>query len=242
MASFLYFFPQTRINTVKDIHAKHGLADVLNGASLDVRKVLNNGCGGLDGTVVSAHTVHGKQPITQYSTDTQVWSPVVDADDKVLHWIGYEKEHPPTPQDLERAETVSGCAVQIKGQEWIVPVVHAPLSTLPRSYRMTGQGVVGGFNKRYETLMQEAERWFRYVSGDEVPNSFDFAAEYYFAVSLLNVNYRIGRWEASKDVMDLLQSQDVVNVIYAGLGVSLRAQQMDAVKKNEDTSTNTPDS
>lgn len=225
MAAFLYYLP----GCTKKIMASHGadalpentgLRTILNGASwtpaLTVGPDNQNGLLlAVDATVGSG----GSSPPIAYLKDQQNWIPVTNEEFEVTHWIGWQKDSPPTPRDLIRPETLGGHDVTVNGTTWKIPVVHALLGnvTLPRTIYMMAGRPVGEFCKEYVHLMREAERWFL-AYRDPAQRLTDLEM-YAFVCQLLNVNYRVGMWECSGQVLNITKTTEIINMVKAAVGL-----------------------
>ncbi len=231
MSTFLYFFPNA-----SNVHSKQydklpkGLTTILDDASWSC--VDATGPEGLNGCVIAiepAPDTGGTQAKCGFFPDAQKWV-AVKTGESTDYYIGFETDNPPTAADLRRDKLVNGSSVMLKGEEWIVPAVHAPTSTMPRTYKMTGDGVVAGFDPQYQNLMERSAKWYNAVFNNDA-GDLKFTDEYQFSVDLLNVNYRLGLWEASSECLNLFTSKEVMEIIYAGLGLTEIVAEANASKK-----------
>jgi len=94
-----------------------------------------------------------------YYPDEQCWEPIDDTDGNVLYWVGWEKERPPTPEDLSRNRAVDWDGVELAdGKRWPIPLVHPTNTTLPQRARMRRGQLVFDVESRYEWICRTVER------------------------------------------------------------------------------------
>jgi hypothetical protein len=234
MASFLYFLPDVDLVPSRQTNTLPAdLSVTLTDSSWSHRQIYN-GPEGRSGSIISVHPSPGSggaEATCGYFPEKQRWTKVEEGD-VAKYWIGYEQR--PTPEDLIRESTVSGYPVRLGEQDWVVPCVHAPRSTLPRNHRMTGQGLRLEFDKRYESLMRESERWWNYLFNHESEN-ITFEDQYRFACNLLAVNYRLGLWECSVDCLDLMDTANITQIINAAIGLKAIDEENEMLQKKTGT-------
>jgi len=168
--------------------------------------------------------------------DQQKWIPVeskVGDETKVTHWIGWEPGNPPGPQDLIRDEPIGGWPLTLGEREWTIPCVSVPSGYcgLPRTYKMTAEGVKLRIAPRYQYVVDRMEEWREFFNGDKSFPTLDKTIE--FAVDLLQVNYRVGLWECSSECLDLIDSSECFEIIGAGLGLPQIRDEIEAQKKTD---------
>lgn len=154
---------------------------------------------GPDGGLGLLFCVEGKQTPhcesdPKVRADKQEWTPV-HGEGGVTHWVGWDKENPPTPKDLIRPQVCEGQKLQLGDKnEWIIPAVRADINTLPKAYRyINGKFVaknVGGF----EDIVKDAEHWFdvfmKIIGAESVSIKPEDALQFY--ADVLSINYRMG--------------------------------------------------
>lgn len=170
MAGFLYYLPGFDELPAGAL-AEVGLADRLGQASLLNR--VSAGPDGGSGLLVRAEPAvkpSRKQPLPAYRPQAQEWQQAG------AYWLGWERERPPGPDDLQRRPTSVGLffprpAYEVEladGRKWLVRVVRSYLGEwfLDKVYTRgpNGQRVsevvprYRGLQKRVERLWQE---WLR---------------------------------------------------------------------------------
>jgi hypothetical protein len=112
--------------------------------------------------------------------ETQEWRIIPGRKGQQEIWIGYEREAPPQPADLERPDMLSGFLLKVAdGRPWTVPVVRAldvtsgdPVCLLPTFTDLDEEGrrVPGAVKETYKWLWELTERaWQAMLAGDDVP-------------------------------------------------------------------------
>jgi hypothetical protein len=124
MAGFLYYIPKER-NPTREKLAKLGFPFA------EWAAVPGCGCDkGPDGGVGAVFVLSlpvGSQPTVGHYPDTQHWENRFGGD----LWVGWEREAPPRPLDLQWERAVQGKPVKLlDGNTWIVPAILNPDQTL----------------------------------------------------------------------------------------------------------------
>ena len=189
----------------QDILASVGLRHLhdikIAGTDAAVTEVRRDGPDGLAGVVLYVRTQREKfNPdlnetwSLKYAPDKQVWSKAVYGD----FWIGYDREHIPSEEDLQRSTLISVTHVVTDdtGTNWLVPTARSPqkqFGTLPVSIAFNEHGnTVEALQKRFEYLWDIATTFHdRLIAGEE----FDDAQLLDWTIEVLGCNYRIGRSE-----------------------------------------------
>lgn len=232
MSTLLYYFPGLQgcpSGQVNKIPTECNLTTVLNDANWSTGYV-NGFSDGTSGVVISIHPAiksGGKESVAGFLPDKQKWCKVSNGD-KVTHWIGFSLDERPTPADLIRPNPVDGDPVTLQRQEWIVPLVHAVTCTLPTKFKMTATGPICTVAEEYLSLMNDCARWFSMVLDNKPYNRNEC---FLMASRCLNVNYRVGAWEASADCLDLLTSNDTLEILTTALGFGAHRQEQELKKK-----------
>lgn len=244
----LYFIPKFArelVNSADELPADTGLRELLAGAS--VRCQGGPGPGGEYGKFVAAATAgEGGEPAAdplEHDPDAIEWRPVrPKPGGPVTHWLGWRKDRPPRPEDVQRPERIAGHPVRLAdGNEWVVPVCgprhHAASDgkkhpnawiSLPHTYALGDQGeAISRVSRRFESVCEASERWWDRVQA-KVWGTDGEVLDY--AASLLGLNYRVGRAEIGH--LELLDTPTAIRAVQVSLGwVELEALQ--AAKKQE---------
>lgn len=207
----MYWVPEPQGTSPQEIadHARLAYAFDRPPSKLEL---MGTGPGGKSGVMLVAADSMGRYQVG-YHPDEQEWhrrpaglGPEV--------WVGYYLAAPPGPDELARLESLRGYRVRLgDGREWVAPRVLAICSqpALPRRMVLNDAGnfVPGDVCPQYAHLSEICERYVERAmeavkdavaddaqSGDLVEFSCgpDEVAD---AVTLLAVNYRISKFEAS---------------------------------------------
>jgi hypothetical protein len=116
-------------------------------------------------------------------------------------WIGYDKDNPPTEEDLRRKRLVGGYKIEGEdGQSWQVPIIRRPddSTELPCDmYYEVGvlKEPVKEAYKEFWDATAEVASWFFNDSGEFGGDSFSKQKAFDLAVQALGINYRFGHQE-----------------------------------------------
>lgn len=234
MSGFLYFFPdKAAIGTLAEVPPECNLGH-LEGA-VHFRSVLS-GPGGRSGIVLSV-----KDERIGYYPEKQEWTEVVDSAGAITHWIGFDKENRPTPDDLRRKEQQPGSVVNVAGQSWILCCVHAPLHSFPTRYLRQQSGWKEQIAPEYAELVEECARfreaWHNPKTDEKGQKQFPTNDEICsFVCRMFSVNYMLGEWECGLlGITDSRHWNDVLKIAWG-----LRAfEDEEAAKKKESIPENT---
>lgn len=203
MAGFFHFIPGTMMDELcprgrfdRQVLARCGLAAVL--ADCDdvpdhaVVTETKAGPSGTPGVVIYPKTLESP-PGWHYRPDHQEW---VQCGDR---WIGWERESPPSPQDLARRQVLPDYVVRdAEEREWFVPCARssdANRSSLPVEYAFNGDGrMVRQVPQSMEHLWQLSGQVLDHLSG-RVPQNEQWEVE--AALAVMQVNYRIDKGEVT---------------------------------------------
>jgi hypothetical protein len=211
---FQYYIPGITNPSVKiDVLKKHGLGGVFESEGFG-KGTTTKGPDGGSGLVVSYSNRTG------HYKDTQVWQEIHGT----KCWIGYDKNDPPTPDDLARdGVTIDGYFVELgDGNKWVVPVArHASGDpNLPRPYKcIDGKWAHGDVVPKYQKLWEVAEKFWEVAKQqfgedeDSITVPLELNQEIEFALIALSTNYRIDRTEAS--ILQLLNKESVSGILGA---------------------------
>lgn len=129
----------------------------------------------------------------KYNADKQVWSAAIHG----RYWIGYDREHVPTPEDLRRAVMIDGYWVPDADKHtWQIPTARTPdnkYGRLPVSLTFDAAGdVVSKLQPKFDYLWKiGCELFDRTQSETEV----DDAELLDWSIQAIGCNYRFGRSE-----------------------------------------------
>lgn len=251
MAAFIYWFPgASLLGNWKQIPTKCELDNVLDGATFSP---VHLSCGpdgraGIMAFVDPSPETGGRQAQIIFDESFQSWTPVENESGEVTHWIGYQKNDPPRPEDLVRPLLSDGLPLCLggrddrNGQPYVVPLVELPdtmLSSLPKRFVWRKGGVVEAVDDRFADLCIRGRKQFNWMRKrwdfEDIDLVDTWMAEYeqfYYAVDCLNVNYRIGAPEAC--VLGLPNSTEIAYIIRYSLGLPYFDAQVKAAasKKN----------
>lgn len=199
MAGFLYFLPTTKKQIERTDLVKIDFPFYDN-ALLPGRHVERDGPGHEVGSVfqLTGQTnprAESPTPIGYYPDD-QEWACAGK------YWIGWRKDAPPTPIDLERRMNVSGHPVKLlDGIEWLVPAVRQVngLNTLPQVWGLDSEGNnCTVTSPEHELLWDKACMLFDFYTGNEesvkgMELTYDDSLT--IAAQALAVNYLLGEKE-----------------------------------------------
>lgn len=219
MAGFLYFLPGDADRFSRQRLADAGLLGLVRVEGLTERGVRSGGPDGGSGMVIvpRPELAEGLAATPGYFPAAQIWEQSPDG----KYWVGYEREQPPRPLDLGRAEVVDGHAVTLgDGNEWLIPVGRLAMggTRFEKRLRLGPAGEwVSEVLPAYHELVEQAERIHAFLLAGDGEASMDDAEAIDLAVRLLTLNYRIGRLEAS--ALGLLTTRCVGKVLEAFIDV-----------------------
>lgn len=208
MAGFLYYFPNAVSAPTKETLPDQ-LSGILDGVSLSTRQV-NCGPDRMKGYVAC---VDDGSTRCGFYEDQQTWVKTGDL------WTGYYRDQKPGPADLERTPYLEGYPIILcDGKPWVIPVALGKYTTLQQGFR-----VVDGNEVEYITVpgyeyIVETAKIIRSASDEDADSleapDIDITK---FAVTLLAVNYRVGLWECSVELLNLLDLTRAALLIYASI-------------------------
>ena len=176
VAGFLYYLPdRQQVPSFEDLKTA-GLGYAFDvGADADQKSLAHRGVqGGPDGGKgILVASVSADQRAIGYHPDRQTWRKLAGKSQHRV-WVGHDKENPPAPADLVRAELLPGHEVKLAdGHHYTIPVArgiaagdNGELSgwyhALPRSVDLddAGQWTYGDVLPRYRWLWELALGWF----------------------------------------------------------------------------------
>lgn len=223
MSQFLYFLParQTPVFHNDPLLESLGLSTVLGDkvGSVKVARGPNDQGGYLVYRDIPADKLDDrvKHP-HRVAKEEQTWV------EWAGYWVGFWKEAPPSPEELERGKSLASHPVELAdGNEWKAPICRRITgeSGLPTVIFQDKDGaLVYEVDDEYKFFQEAAEREYRQLmsawgvspqgEGDE---PFTDQELFDIAVGLLGLNYRIGKAELA--AMKLLTKQGMFNVVKA---------------------------
>jgi len=180
--------------------------------------------------------------LVRFDREHQTWigAPKGDADSHP-YWVGWDKESPPAPEDLARANMLAGDTITtVGGHRWQVPKIRdwfpaesteqlpAWSTRLPRMVTVDdyGKPAFGEVVRDFRGLFDLSMRVFiRRISGEE--SGLSNADMLQFAADVLAMNYHISLFELSGRVLDCLSVSDAMAIIDCATDVD---GYLDAVK------------
>lgn len=237
-SSFLYYLPHSvapRYNTKADIPAVCKLAEVLEDAEITPFPIINGPDGG-SGTML--HLDMKKEDVPGMFPETQEWIEVKDGE-KTTHWLGWKKASKPNEESLRRKERFNGYPVTMGDEQWIVPAIHSPRTTLPKVFKMSGNGPGLSVMPEYEAIQKDSERVFEWVLKNklnEPATDLNGLFVFDYVIRVLQLNYRIGAWELS--TLGVLTNRNLFEVLDASVAwPAVEAEIIERLKKNTPTDT-----
>ena len=231
MSAFIYWFPKLKLlgaGNVKQIPKECNLDTVLDGADWSPLRWAEGPDKepGMLAFIEPSPQTGGEQAKINFDLEKQTWVPVENEEGKVTHWIGWEIDNPPTFRDLVRPMLTDGLPLQLNAQPFVVPLATLPecqLSDLPQRFVWRKGGVREEIQDRYASLCLRCKKQFDWMRKREKFEDVDLVdlvmepyEQFYLAVDLLNVNYRVSGPEVC--ALELLNSVSIIYVIRYGLG------------------------
>lgn len=254
MAPPLYFFARKQLGDVArdgrllpsvlaDCRLTDAFADVSSVDQCCLNEITTHGPGGASGVLLTVLPFSGETPKrVGYQPDFQKWTLALKNPSGVELWIGVDREHPPTPEDLLRVASSRSPAGELRpahkgywltladGHRWTVPVLRRPpivekhgrsLSELPRDIGWDLEGrYVESLKPQHQSLFDDAGVLCQlFYEDDRRPRQggFEISIEdgLRWCLRLLGLNYRYGVHE-----QNLLRAIDRSNVwLILGLAV-----------------------
>ena len=252
MSAPLYFFPALRLADLlgqdalnRAVLDRYGLADILG--DVPVGKLSRQemttaaGPGSKSGSLITTNTA-GQPPVRfGYHAEFQEWIKVL-AEPEL--WVGVDKEHRPTPEDLARPNMLDGYPVTLAdGNAYQVPIIRSvelSRGSLPREmyYGPTGEFQME-IHRDYKALWERsAEIWDFMVPDDsqepDDSKSMLFSTILDHCLAVLGVNYRYGRHEQAALRLIHTGKDTWEKVFEACIDGPFLATVVAAAKKNED--------
>lgn len=226
MSVYRYYLPGKKPSDVTDdMLVSLGLADRLRdcplkrrGSRIELVEFNNRGPDGGAGVMVTPQPVDRKGVPNLRPENIAAHRTQHDAD----YWIVWDKTCPPTPEGLQRWETVPGVWEELgDGRLWQCPTVRTCIAypALPKCYsRLNGQ-LITSVLPQYERVWHLSATWAVRLLEEyrETPFTRLLGTEGAFdaAVEALSINYRIADEEAS--LLGLLNDTTIDAVIDAAV-------------------------
>lgn len=204
-------------NKFSEADRKSGLDSVLRGASLNRCEHSAGPDGGFGVLAMIASEGCGAENCFYSGEEgVQFWRKVNDH-----YWIGYHAGSPPTPKDLAREKQVPGEIVELKGNEWMIPVCGPHVHKLPFAFKLNEHGKwTPEVEKEYKHLQQMCHQAMldmkeaKDATNDRAIEIFERHME--FCANMVAVNYRVSRWEV--DALEILTSETFMKIISVAIG------------------------
>ena len=174
-----------------------------------------------------------------YRPDEQTWlklpaEPQAEGEPEFV-WIGWYKQRPPGPKDLVRDETIDGHRVKLgDGRDWLVPVIHAPVTNLPQSFFPAADGMILRPVIRYRALMERTAAFVDQIEA-AVAKKADWPSNtecFDFVAQVLRVNYRLHDRMLDGAGLDLVRTDHLVPIFKAATGLTAAEEERAAQKKS----------
>lgn len=246
MAGFLYLFPGCNGRPSNEAIKAADLTFLLDGEpTLSVVRCLN----GPQGTAGAIVAIDKHAPKVGYYPDQQEWVMVTDAEGKTTHWLGWDKEHPPEPEDLVNCDIPEGTPVRMgDGNYWVIPLVRPLMenaaSTLPYVMTMDAKGDVFLESlPEHRPLVEEAEWWVRMlIESNDGVYRWTLGRFMQYAILLLKVYYRVGRTEINALRLIRSDTHSQMSVVEASLGWRAVIEELEARSQKKTPEEVTPSS
>lgn len=233
MSSLLYFFPGSEIVPSGKPPRSMGQEPILAGGSWS-HWFPCSGPEDSSGCVIAIFPEgkDGVEPRGGYYPQEQEWTAIHQHENAPAdYWIGYERDNPPTPEDLIRRDAIGGWPVRLAdGLDWQVPVLPAGRTTLPRRFLFSAGKASLVVKEPYRSLVERGEKWYECARVSPEGQWPGIDETYLFACDLLRCNYYLSRDEVS--ALALIDSHNVMRVIEAALAVPMFQQEDEARKKS----------
>lgn len=247
MAGFLYYLPNytAPLGRPENLPSRFGLSSVfLNcfhrpGEYAGMEHVIvERGPDGGRGAIVCVSGSRESSRIGYYR-ERQVWTEIPnDEGDGISHWVGWDKDAKPKPEDLERPFQVGGWPIQLgDGNRWVIPAVHAQASTLPRAARLVKGTMQFVHLDGYEAIVSETDQILSRIAGiaEGTVRAQDLLADCVsYAAHVLAVNYRVRLAECLSGIDVIMGEEETyTTIINAATGMYQLQAAEAAAKKNE---------
>lgn len=200
MLGFLYFIPGAHGASAEALDAA-GLAH-LKGLSIESGQIDRGPAGG--GLLIRIAS-KGRAPALRYDGDAQIWRKCGGG----RFWLGYNRDHPPTPEDLARPDTIGGHLVTLEdGNKWLIPVARVAATGASPLFKLDlddeGEWIAGDPIDRLAALTVDAQEiWQQLVDAVEGGENasgvmqLTVKTEADIGIRALAVNYYLGRFEVA---------------------------------------------
>lgn len=186
---YLIYIPGQHDGTVKELFAQLGLSEIENGIDVIASEGPDGQRGKLCGWLSST------QNQLLYKPEAQTWIPSAKSGDREsgAYWVGVWNDSPPTEEDLRKPNHRRGSFVKLgDGDRWSI-VVPGNLDRFPLlNSDGTLTWVVDNQFNWYVTEVDKRKE--ELIPGSTEGNwimVFDLAKDWFFLVSVLQINYRL---------------------------------------------------
>lgn len=228
MGVFFYYLPGIEPpHVTRKLLESRGIGDALSDclrSDADFSRIITNRIlrfsDGSDGTLLFADPVDGSVERVGFYPKEQTWVYVASS-----YWLGFNKEHPPTPEHLRRPTVQDGYEETLgDGKVWTCPIIRQAYirPMLPQRYGLHN----GEFTA--EVLPEYAELWEK--SADWFAGTMTMGELFEACRLCLSLNYRVSDEEIT--ALDLLNDDSMGLIINAALDLPwFRDAANDAEKK-----------
>lgn len=231
MKQLLYFVPDVKMITSENLAKwaeSAGIEKTMSGLSPMCAELV--GPSGGAGALFTVHRVGEKGEHVAYHKDTQHWIECAGG----KFWIGYVIAEKPGPDDLIRAEWISGYPTELAdGNKWVVPMAIALVgdTRLPQTLSKNSDGeLVKKITPEHQEISRLAE--IALDNAEEEKTYFETVEEGFdVATMALALNYHVDEWVIS--LLDVLTTPKLQNVMESLIDMPMREVYLDALKKNE---------
>ncbi|MCA9010358.1 MAG: hypothetical protein KDB01_11455 [Planctomycetaceae bacterium] len=217
---FLIYIPgQDSDCTAKDLFERVGLGEIASGLDVKQSDGPDEGRGKLCGWLSST------QNQLIYKPEAQTWIPSAKAGDREsgVYWVGTWNDAPPTEEDLRKPNHRRGSFIKLgNGERWSI-VVPQDIDRFPL---LNSDGTLTwvadeAYNWMVTSIDKRRADALSTINEDgSVEISFNFAADWQFLVSVLQINYRVTPEIVSH--LRLFSQQAIKELIAALMGMPLQ--------------------
>lgn len=150
---------------------------------------------------------------------------------KTQYWIGWWIGELPGPEDLAKKNQFDGHEVKLNdGNDWLIPIVGPVLSRLPHEFQVKDGGEVESVVlERYSNIWARSKEFYGFVF---MKHSIFRERSFEYLADVLSLNYRIGRYEASAAVLNLITTENFREAVFVSVGKREIEAAEEATKKN----------
>lgn len=241
MSCYRYYLPRTKpADVTDDTLAALGLSDRLRDCTLkhrgnrvEVVPINDKGPDGGSGALIVPQPADRKGART-YHADEFDWHKSLHGD----YWIVWDRLNPPTPEGLQRWETVSGVWCELgDGRVWQCPTVRTCVvyPAVPKSYQRLNGQMLQTVLPQYQRVWERSAAWslrlLEEYRDTPLVGLLGLEAAFEAAVECVGVNYRVSDEEAS--LLQLFNDVTIDSVIDAAVDRAWFDDITESQKKSE---------